>query len=353
MVKPDGSPDEDSSPGSSQVAPAAKGYAHLLKIILLGDSGTGKTALLRRHVEDVFEENHLPTIGVDFAVKSMAMPNEDMVKLQVWDTAGQERYRNMTTSYYRGAQAVLIVYDVTNQESRENVKKWIQEVRRYGSDVVIMAVVGTKVDLKETAPEFYRAEDLKMELEADGALTMSTLGVVASAEPCRDRAAWGTAGLRYTYLFKIWDTAGQERYRTITASYYRGAHAAVIMYDPTRLDTLQHVQHWLSVVKANVRNDVMVVLVASRLDLKHTSEEFYGARTLPRDVERRLHKDDVAGPFEVSAKTGEGVARVFQSTIDKLVAREVAIRGSSQQQDKTERRVSLVKTPVKNSCCSS
>lgn len=152
---------------------------------------------------------------------------------------------------------------------------------------------------------------------------------------------------------QIWDTAGQERYRTITASYYRGAHAAVIMYDPTRLDTLQHVQHWLNVVKANVRHDVMVVLVASRLDLKPTSEEFYGARTLPRDVERRLHKDDVTGPFEVSAKTGEGVARVFQSTIDKLVAREVAIRGSSQQQDKTEDRVSLVKTPVKNSCCSS
>ncbi|KAK9202595.1 hypothetical protein WN944_017807 [Citrus x changshan-huyou] len=103
---------------------------YLFKLLLIGDSGVGKSCLLLRFADDSYIESYISTIGVDF-----------------WDTAGQERFRTITSSYYRGAHGIIIVYDVTDQESFNNVKQWLNEIDRYASDNVNKLLVGNKCDL--------------------------------------------------------------------------------------------------------------------------------------------------------------------------------------------------------------
>jgi len=93
---------------------------HQFKILMIGESGVGKSALLSRFVDNQFDTNFISTIGVDFKIHYMKVENQD-IKLQVWDTAGQERFRTITTSYYRGANGIMIVFDVTDTASFEKV----------------------------------------------------------------------------------------------------------------------------------------------------------------------------------------------------------------------------------------
>ena len=120
--------------------------SNIFKIVLIGDTSVGKSCLLTRFADDQFTENYVTTIGVDFRFKTMIVMDK-IVKVQVWDTAGQERYRSITNAYYRGAEGILIVFDVTKKESFENIQNWINEVTVYtGKDVVIICL-GNKNDL--------------------------------------------------------------------------------------------------------------------------------------------------------------------------------------------------------------
>ena len=142
-------------------------YDHLLKILLVGDSGTGKTSILLSFTSDSFAEKDKPTIGVDLKVKMLTYQQKKL-KLTIWDTAGQERFRTLTSAYYRGAHAILLVYDVTSRKSFENIKEWLSEVNDYcTSDDVIKMLVGNKIDKSESrlvqkmeAMEFARANNM-------------------------------------------------------------------------------------------------------------------------------------------------------------------------------------------------
>ncbi len=121
-------------------------HDHLFKILLTGDSGTGKSALLSRFSENDFTDRYISTIGVDFKMKYITI-DKSKIKLQIWDTAGQERFRTITSSYYRGVHGIIVVYDVTNALSFANVRHWINEVDRYASGNVEKLLIGTKSDL--------------------------------------------------------------------------------------------------------------------------------------------------------------------------------------------------------------
>lgn len=120
-------------------------YDHLFKLVLIGDSGVGKSCLLLRFADDAFTESFISTIGVDFRFKTVKIQDKT-VKLQIWDTAGQERFRTITSAYYRGADGIIMVYDVTNRESFEHVREWLREVERYASPETCKLLIGNKSD---------------------------------------------------------------------------------------------------------------------------------------------------------------------------------------------------------------
>jgi len=121
-------------------------YDYLFKLLLIGDSGVGKSCLLLRFADDTYTESFISTIGVDFKIRTVELDHKT-IKLQIWDTAGQERFRTITSSYYRGAHGIIVVYDVTDMESFNNVKTWLSEIDKYATDKVNKLLVGNKCDL--------------------------------------------------------------------------------------------------------------------------------------------------------------------------------------------------------------
>ncbi|OWF56414.1 GTP-binding protein YPTC1 [Mizuhopecten yessoensis] len=121
-------------------------FDYLFKYLLIGDSGVGKSNLLLRFADDVFSETHIATIGVDFKIRTVNIEN-NIVQLHIWDTAGQDRFKSITSSFYRGAHGIMLVYDVTDMDSFINVEKWLQEVdKQRGRDNSII-LVGNKSDM--------------------------------------------------------------------------------------------------------------------------------------------------------------------------------------------------------------
>ncbi|CAA0815354.1 Ras-related protein RABA6a [Striga hermonthica] len=122
---------------------------YLFKAVLIGDSAVGKSNLLSRFAKDEFCLESKPTIGVEFAYRNVKV-GDKLVKAQIWDTAGQERFRAITSSYYRGAQGALLVYDITRRSTFESLRKWLKELRQFGSPEMVVVLVGNKSDITKS-----------------------------------------------------------------------------------------------------------------------------------------------------------------------------------------------------------
>lgn len=124
-------------------------YDYLIKLLLIGDSGVGKSCLLLRFSDDSFTTSFITTIGIDFKIRTVDLDGK-RIKLQIWDTAGQERFRTITTAYYRGAMGILLVYDVTDESSFHNIRNWIKNIEQNASDNVNKVLIGNKADMDES-----------------------------------------------------------------------------------------------------------------------------------------------------------------------------------------------------------
>jgi len=127
---------------------AKKTYDLLFKLLLIGDSGVGKTCILFRFSDDAFNTTFISTIGIDFKIKTIELKGKK-IKLQIWDTAGQERFHTITTSYYRGAMGIMLVYDITNLKSFENIAKWLRNIDEHANEDVEKMILGNKCDMED------------------------------------------------------------------------------------------------------------------------------------------------------------------------------------------------------------
>lgn len=119
-----------------------------LKLLLLGDSTVGKTSLYLRYFEDYYQDSQLQTIGVDYRIKKVDYLDRK-INLNIWDTAGQDRFRAITQSYYKGAHGVLLLFDVTNINTFQNVKQWLSQIKEYSPNNCELILAGNKIDIKE------------------------------------------------------------------------------------------------------------------------------------------------------------------------------------------------------------
>ena len=123
-------------------------YEQLYKIIIIGDSGVGKSNILGRYLTNTFKQDTKSTVGVEFGSKKVTV-NDVNIKLQIWDTAGQERYRAITSAYYKGSKGCFIVYDITSTQTFEDVEKWYEEINKSGDKGISIVLVGNKCDLED------------------------------------------------------------------------------------------------------------------------------------------------------------------------------------------------------------
>lgn len=137
------------------MASQRKGFDYLFKLLLIGDSGVGKTCILFRFSDDAFNATFISTIGIDFKIKTIELQGKK-IKLQIWDTAGQERFQTITTSYYRGAMGIMLVYDITQSATFSNIHKWLRNIEDHATDNVAKLILGNKCDMtnrRQVQPE--------------------------------------------------------------------------------------------------------------------------------------------------------------------------------------------------------
>lgn len=130
-------------------------YDYLFKLLLVGESNVGKSSLLLRFADNTFSNSYISTIGVDFKIRTVKVDGK-VIKLQIWDTAGQERFRTITSSYYRGAHGVMLVFDVCDKRTFERLESWYQEIDRYANPNAVKLVIGNKTDDPDRREVFTR-----------------------------------------------------------------------------------------------------------------------------------------------------------------------------------------------------
>jgi Ras-related protein Rab-1A len=169
------------------------------KIVVVGNSGVGKSNIIVRYADNKFIEIHMSTIGVDFRVKTIKV-DDKLIKLQLWDTAGQERFKSITSSYYKGANAIIIVYDVTSRDSFINLDKWIDDIDKYTSYDVIKVIIGNKTDLTDKRSVSYE----------EGAQFAKTNGMIYA-----EASAKNSTGIEELFLKTTQEILEQTKYEDL------------------------------------------------------------------------------------------------------------------------------------------
>jgi len=166
-----------SSPNANAANSTSTNKVFQFKLVLLGESAVGKSSLVLRFVKGQFLEFQESTIGAAFLTQTVCL-NDLTVKFEIWDTAGQERYHSLAPMYYRGAQAAIVVYDITSRDSFERAKAWVKELQRQGNPNIVIALTGNKLDLAQNRQ--VQTQEAQSYSEENGILFMETSAKTAA-----------------------------------------------------------------------------------------------------------------------------------------------------------------------------
>ena len=136
-----------------------KPYDHLVKVIIIGDATVGKSSIMARFADDIFDISGAPTIGIDFKIRNIDIDNKK-VRLQIIDTAGQERFKSITVSHYRNANCIILMYDVTNKQSYDNIHNWLKTIDGHTTVKPIIYIVGNKCDMSSRVISIEKGKEL-------------------------------------------------------------------------------------------------------------------------------------------------------------------------------------------------
>ncbi|KAM8920710.1 ras-related protein Rab-25 [Pelodytes ibericus] len=186
-------------------------YNFVFKVVLIGESGVGKTNLLSRFTRNEFNHDSRTTIGVEFSTRTLTVDGH-LVKAQIWDTAGLERYRAITSAYYRGAVGALLVYDITKHQTYDSIERWLKELYDHADASIVVMLVGNKCDLTDEAREV-PSEEAKMYAESNGLLFLET----SALDSTNVEVAFETI-LRDIYQKVLKSKGGSPKDNTVTLS---------------------------------------------------------------------------------------------------------------------------------------
>ncbi|KAF2611361.1 hypothetical protein F2Q70_00009824 [Brassica cretica] len=256
-------------------------YDYLFKLLLIGDSSVGKSCLLLRFADDAYIDSYISTIGVDFKIRTIEQDGKT-IKLQIWDTAGQERFRTITSSYYRGAHGIIL------DNGGWHLAKTSLQTSRLDYLFKLLLIGDSSVGKSCLLLRF--ADDAYIDSY------ISTIGVDFKIRTIEQDGK--------TIKLQIWDTAGQERFRTITSSYYRGAHGIIIVYDCTEMESFNNVKQWLSEIDRYANDSVCKLLIGNKNDMVES-------KVVSTETGKAL-ADELGIPFlETSAKDSINVEQAF------------------------------------------
>ena len=128
---------------------STKEVEFVFKILLLGDSEVGKSCFLMRYSDNVFVENYITTIGLDYKLKNVKLDSGKTIKVQLWDTAGQDKYRTIAKNYFKGSHGILLLYDITKQSSFDNIREWVRDIKEEVNEKAILFLIGNKIDMED------------------------------------------------------------------------------------------------------------------------------------------------------------------------------------------------------------
>jgi Ras-related protein Rab-1A len=182
---------------------------YIFKILIIGDSSVGKSNLLLRFSDNIFHDTFLPTIGVDFKIRNVTVGDKS-IKLNIWDTAGQERFKTITAAYYKGAHGIILVFDITDRDTFNNISSWLGEIRKHAGPNVVRLLVGNKCDLdsdrkvtQREAKEFAESQGMtyietsaKARINVDEAFMTLTKQVYEALPDNEKKQETGTSNLR-------------------------------------------------------------------------------------------------------------------------------------------------------------